>query len=990
MSTGQNEPQESSTPPSPAILVAIGASAGGLSALENLFANLPAGTSLAFLIIQHSDPDTKSELKNLLEGYTSLGVLEIEEEMPIEADHIYIHPPDKTIEIREGKFFLKTMKSRNGTPKVIDLAFREVAQSYGAHSVGIVLSGAGSDGTSGIQDIKLMQGMVLIQQPEQAEYDTMPRSAIDTGLADAVLPLEEMGEVLISFQEKMLPKRAQTDPDPDYELKKFLPSIYAMIKQVTGHDFSDYKINTIRRRIDRRMAVYKLTRLADYHQYLQENREEIRQLFRELLISVTDFFRDAEAFEVLQEKVIRRIFEEREDPDFSIRIWIPGCATGEEAYSVAILVDECLQDYPKPEEIQIFATDIDERAIEHARRGVFPESIADHISAKRLKDYFIREENVFRIKKHIRKMVIFAPHNIIKDPPFSRLDLICCRNLLIYLQSQVQKEILALFYHILKEKSYLFLGPSESVEDFSSYFEPINRKYKIFKHHKARAHKGPAYPRFPLNEYNLESDKIIEHSPTKKSVLKTVAEKAILRHSTHPCVVLDEENQIVYFAGDTEPFLSPAAGEATMDIFKMARLKIYPPLEVLLRGAKQKQATLSKENIQVTHHQEQILFDLIVRPLQEVKELGQFYLVIFKEKSRSTLSQPQKKQEEEVSDPYTEALRAELHSTKEYLQSTIEELQTSNEDLKATNEELQAKNEELKSTNEELETSKEEVKSANEELITVNVELKEKIEQLSKAQNDINNLLVSTDIAVLFLDKNLKIKWFTPKVKEVFSLIDSDIERSVSDINTSLKYPGFAEDSQAVLKTLRPKIIEKRDKRGRWYRIEIRPYRTTENVIDGLAATFVDVTEQKTLKRMATTVADSKDAIMVLDLEGNLHTWNQGAETLYGYTREEALGMNIRALTAPETQAKMDEALEQVKAGKSSESLEISRIAKNGQNLRVWLTLTVLSNEQNQIQEIATTERDITPIIDREQAYQEEIERLQQTVERLEQKLKDT
>jgi two-component system CheB/CheR fusion protein len=621
---------------------------------------------------------------------------------------------------------------------------------------------------------------------------------------------------------------------------------FMLIRSTTGQDFSHYKQNTIRRRIERRMAVHQIDKISEYVQYLQNNTIEVKTLFKDLLITVTNFFRDAKAFKTLREKVVTTILESR-PRDANIRVWVPGCATGEEAYSVAMLFYEVMQGLKKHFNIQVFATDIDNDAIEYARQGVYPDSIAADVSVERLKRFFIKEENACRVKKQIREMVVFAVQNLIKDAPFSKLDLVCCRNVLIYMDSTLQKKVLPLFHYTLNPGGFLFLGTSETIGDFADRFSAIDTKWKIFKRKDAVVDMGierPVTPFYEPAEVTAAEKKAV---PTAVNI-RQMAERTILQNYAPPCVLIDEKFDILYFHGETDKYLTLPKGEPSFNILKMVREDLRYKLNNLLRKAFKEKSNILSEGAKISHKDEVETIRIIVRPVLEPPFMDGFMMVTFESKPPAGKAEVKKKKPaiEKSIEPRIAALEQELQSTKEYLQTTIEELETSNEELNSTNEELQSTNEELQSTNEELETSREELQSTNEELETVNSELQDKVEQLSGVNDDLNNLLTSTEIATIFLDNELCIKRFTPNMTEFFKLIGTDVGRPVSDITHNLKYYDLAKDVSEVLENLGRIEKEIQSTNGKWLAFQILPYRTLENAIDGVVITFIDITIQKT------------------------------------------------------------------------------------------------------------------------------------------------
>ncbi|MGE5293568.1 MAG: CheR family methyltransferase, partial [Solirubrobacterales bacterium] len=814
-------------------VVGIGASAGGLEALQGLLSHLSNETPIALVIVQHRASDRTSVMKSLLEKHTQFDVLDIEEGMRVKPRTAYLAPADKDVLISRGGLYLIEPQPHVGAHLPIDFFLRTLAQDRAERAVCIILSGTGSDGTLGAKEVKAAGGMVMAQKEDQAKYDSMPRSAIDSGAVDFILPVEEMGKQLAQYVEHPFLK-ARKAPDLEKKLEDQLQRIFMLIRSGTGHDFSHYKRSTIQRRIARRLAVHQIEDLNTYVKLLQESSEEVHTLAKEMLITVTNFFRDAEAFDALEEQVIGPLVAQR-SPDAPIRVWVPACATGEEAYSIAILILEAMDSLQRRYNVQIFATDLDDESIEIARRGQYPKSIAGDVSAARLKRYFTEENNHYKIKNQIREMLVFAKHNLIRDAPFSRLDLISCRNVLIYLDASLQKKLIPMFHYTLNRNGFLFLGESESIGTFADLFAPVDAKHKVFKRKPAETGYAPeaeiAYRERP------EETPAQGQRPKAAHDLSKMAERVILRDYSLPCVLVNEAYEVVYFNGDTSPFLMQPGGRPTFNILHMARPEFHYKLSMLLNRAFHERHPAVEKDFQLRMGDHYVDVDVVVRPVSESGAGENLAMIVFKSKPKE--KRPSDGQAEPVALPEQEKdgrirdLEQELQSTKEYLQTTIEELETSNEELKSSNEELQSTNEELQSTNEELDTSREELQSTNEELRTVNAEHQQKIDELSKAYDDLNNLLGATEVATLFLDHDLRIRRFTPAARKLFRLMDRDIGRPLEDISSAVQYNSLLADIRSVTETLARIDREIQDETGFWYQMKIVPYRTAENVIEG-------------------------------------------------------------------------------------------------------------------------------------------------------------
>jgi two-component system, chemotaxis family, CheB/CheR fusion protein len=839
-------------------IVGIGASAGGLDAFEKFFTNMPPETGMAFVLVQHLDPTHKSILSELIRRYTSMKVLEVEDGMLVEPNSVFVIPPNRYMGILHGKLHLLEPTALPGHRTPIDYFFRTLAEDQKENAICIVLSGTGTEGTLGLRTVKGEGGMGMVQDPESANYDGMPRNAISTGLADYILPAEKMPEQLIAYAQhtfiKISGKPAEVTPKEADHLEK----IFMVVRSQTGHDFSHYKQNTVLRRVERRMAVNRITELSHYVRYVQEQPGEADNLFKDLLIGVTNFFRDKEAFAVLREKAIPKLFENR-STDRPIRIWVPGCATGEEAYTIAILCRNFMDSLKKRVSVQVFATDLNNEAIEAARLGNYPESICTDVPAEFLERYFTKEGGLYRIKKEIRDMVVFALQNVITDPPFSRIDLVTCRNLLIYLGAELQKKVLPLFHYALNQHGFLFLGSSESIGEFTDLFSVLDRKWKLYTRSDREFGRETV---LHLHKPTVTDRRIIAPAtgyPTarERPRHREVVEKLIIETYGPAGALINEKGETLYIHGRTGKYLEPASGEFTAknNILEMAREGLKLELADSIRKAVTQKTEIRSDHLLVKTNGGYVRINLVVKPILEPPYMKGQLLVLFEdvlfEEANEAQAEPTDYTEAEEH-PRVRQLEHELSSTREYLQSTNEELETSNEELQSTNEELWSANEELQSINEEMETSKEELQSVNEELNTVNAELQQKIQELTRTSNDLNNLLASTDIGTIFLDTHLNVQRFTPTMTDFINLIQADVGRPLAHIITKLKYVRLVENAQEVLRTLVPKEEEIQTNEGRWYSMRILPYRTVENVVDGVVITFVDTSLfRRTMKAAA-------------------------------------------------------------------------------------------------------------------------------------------
>ncbi|TAK02098.1 MAG: chemotaxis protein CheR [Candidatus Manganitrophaceae bacterium] len=833
----------SEQPPSfePLCVVGIGASAGGLEPLEKFFGHIPPDSGLAFVVIQHLDPHYKTAMAELIGRHTRMAVCMAENRAQIRPNTVYVIPPAKYLTIFHDALYLSDPDKDHDVRFPIDFFLRSLAEDKGHRSVCVILSGGGTDGTLGLKAIKAAGGMTMVQDEASAKYGGMLRSAVATGSVDHVLRVEEMPQELLRYVRHPYISAA---PPPETAVPTFadrLDKVFMILRSQTGHDFSLYKRNTICRRIERRMAVHQFKKIEDYLKYLQQTKPEVEALFQELLIGVTNFFRDPEAFEALLKKVVPHLFEKRE-AEQPLRIWDAGCSTGEEAYSIAILLLEEMERLGRYYKVQIFATDIDERALEFARTGLYPEAIAADVAPQRLRRFFEKEGNSYRIKKQIREMIIFAKQDLIKDPPFSRLDLVVCRNLLIYLSGILQKRILPLFHYTLNPDGYLMLGPSETIGEFANLFSLIDKRWKIF-HRKSSPRVSVEFPTVPAvkEPEGLQKRALKLHS---ESGVVSIAEKMLLDDYAPPSVLVNERFEIVHFRGRTGPYLEHTTGEATFNILKMVREGLRLELRGAIHKAFTRQERVVRPEIRLEGNGKVRTICLTVQPFQQ-KGMDGLAMVIFQEVTLPADSGQKKGKGTPQIDQRLLDLEHELNTTKESLQTTIEELETSNEELKSANEELQSTNEELQSANEEMETSKEELQSINEELVTVNSELQNKLDELSQANNDMMNLLSATEVGTIFLDSALRIKRFTPAVAKIIHLIPTDIGRPIGHITGNLVYENLVRDIEEVMRTLIFKQKELQTREGDWYLMKVFPYRTMENRIDGVIITFMNISDLK-------------------------------------------------------------------------------------------------------------------------------------------------
>ena len=832
-------------------IVGIGASAGGFDAFRSFFSVMPADSGMAFIIVSHMSSDHKSLLCDLLRNFTQIPLFEAQDGMKVEADCIYVIPPGKDMAIMHRTLQLFEPVTSHGIKHPIDFFFRSLSKDVGEKAVGIVLSGTGMEGTQGIRDIKGEGGLVIVQSPESAKFEFMPASAIATELVDYVLPPDEMAECLIKYKKQKKYLFNNLSGADSESSRSSIRKLLTLLRDKTGNDFSLYKQNTVIRRIERRMSLHQMSGISDYIKFLSTNQEETERLNKEFLINVTSFFRDPEVFDFLKSVVFPECLKKHIGEDI-FRVWIPGCSTGEEAYSMAIIIREYLNANHLNIPFKVFATDLDEDSVEKARKGVYPESIAVDVSESRLKAFFKKTDVTYTVKEDIRNSLVFARHNLIKDPPFSRMDLISCRNLMIYLGVEAQRHVIPLFHYALNPEGILVLGTSESISGFFDLFTLIDKKQRIYRMKSKDKHYAINI-NFIEKSDKIDTENFVSLQPASminKMNLKNELEYYILDNYSPPCLVIEGNGNILYLYGKTGKFLEPSSGKASLNVFDMARKDIRREIKIAVKNALTQKLEVKIENLPVNINQNTQYVDIIVHPLFLQQHLQNLLIIIFKEVPATHFSEVDRAQypaKLEIDDYYIK-LEQELKLTRESLQNTIEDLDISNEELKSANEELQSINEELQSTNEELEISREELQSINEELVTLNSELRGKVDELTEVSSDMENLLASTDIATVFLDNNLCIKRFTPAATKILRLISTDVGRPFTDIKSNLIYEEQLDDIAGVLVTLTAKTRELRDKSGAYFLMKILPYRTIKNVIDGVVIVFMDISTTKKLE----------------------------------------------------------------------------------------------------------------------------------------------
>lgn len=826
-------------------IVGLGASAGGLDALQAFLAAVPRRSGLAYIVVQHMDPTHKAMLGELLQRATALPVHEAAEATRVAPDTVYVIAPNSELSLAGGVLHLADPAQPRGMRLPIDVLFASLAREQGERAIGVVLSGMGSDGTLGLQAIKTQGGLTLAQQPETAQFDSMPRSAIAEGCVDIVAAPAELPAHIL----RVVAQQPGPGPGaPEGEAPSALAAILAQLREHVRHDLSAYKSSTLLRRIERRMAVHGLATMADYEGFLHGNPQELELLFKELLIGVTSFFRDAVAWQELAEQVLPPLIARHVADGTGARAWVVGCSTGEEAYTLAMLFKEACAGLPAAGApgLQVFATDLSADAIAAARRGVYPEKIAADLTPERLANFFVAAHGGYQVAPSIREMVLFAQHDVILDPPFTRLDILCCRNLMIYFQAGLQRRLMPLFHYSLCPGGALLLGGSETIGRAQSLFTPLQPKSRIYWRRENPS--GSVAVDFPVHRRasphpSLQESKVTS-PPQPLPNLQALADQVLLQTWSPPAVLVNESGDILYISGRTGRYLEPAAGKANWNIHVMARPAIRTQLAVALRRTLQDRQPVELHGLSLGEGEAGTL-DLSVAALQEPRALQGMVMIVFRDVPAPAPGGQRRGRHAAAPDP---ALAEELMRTREEIRALRQEMAASQEELQAANEELQSTNEELQSANEELTTSKEEAQSMNEELQTINGELQSKLDDLALAQSDMNNLLNSTDIATLFLDNELNVRRFTDRITRIIHLREGDIGRPLSDLASTLVYPELHADAKETLRTLAATEKQVPTTDGHWYSVRVMPYRTLANVIQGAVITFVDITAAKELE----------------------------------------------------------------------------------------------------------------------------------------------
>jgi two-component system, chemotaxis family, CheB/CheR fusion protein len=907
-------------------VVGIGASAGGIQALIRLFENMPNDAGMAFVIILHLSPKHESVADKVLQRATKMRVVQVTSPAQIEKNCVYLISPSNDLSMEDGHLFVKHADRLPGRPVTIDLFFRSLAEAHGERAISIILSGSGSDGSVGIGRIKELAGITIAQSPEDAEYEDMPRNAIATGMVDIVLPIADIPQKLIELWTNMraieLPQSGQEQPfgRPVVEehiaspAERALHAILTTLHTRTGHDFHHYKRATVLRRIERRLQVNALPSLPLYEHFLDSHPEETAPLLKDMLIGVTNFFRDRDAFEAVEREVMPKIVTERtlDDP---VRVWVPGCSTGEEVYSLAMLLCERQPEGHELPAIHLFATDIDQHAIEIARAGSYPESILTDVPPSRLNRFFNRVGSRYVIEKSVREKVLFAPHDLLRDPPFSQVDFVSCRNLLIYLDRTIQREIFQTFHFALKPGGFLLLGSSESAEVADDLFLAVDKKTRIYQAKvltsRPRASAAPL-PRMATGPVHLS---VAGPSITERPRLATAdLHRRAIEHGALPSVIVDRDAEVVHMSGQVGRYFQYVGGEPSHNLLRL----IHPDLRLELRTAmfqaSQKGIDVATRPVRLVGGETSVRVSMTVHPYHDQATGAEIVLISFSELDDVAPGEGSVLDESvpATHDSVIAQLEAELQLAKENLQTSIEQSNVSTEELKASNEELQAIVEELRSASEELETSKEELHSVNEELLTVNVELESKVQETAKANDDLENLIASTDIATVFVDREMRIKRYTAPAVGLFNLIKSDVGRPLHHLTHRLKYPELANDVAAVFSSLQMIEREVETDDGHWFLARLLPYRTADHRIDGAVLALIDVTSRRQAQSEARTSDDRVKlaalttddyGIIVQGVDGVIVNWNKGAERIFGYREAEAKGNSIDMIFLPDDRA---------------------------------------------------------------------------------------
>ena len=969
-----SEPTDTRAGPPP-LVVGIGASAGGLEAYQAFFDAMPASSEVAFVLVSHLSPDHRSMLAELVARHTAMRVQVAADGMAVEGGGIYVIPPDATLTIADGVLQLNQPAPPRQYRWPIDTFLVSLAADQGENAVAIVLSGSGSDGSRGVREIKAQGGLTLAQADDGAAMGGMPANAAATGLVDHVLPVEAMPTCLLEHHAHLRAAAQAKGPDGlRQDIASQLPAVCELLLSGVGHDFSQYKSKTLVRRIQRRMQVTQLDTVAGYLDYLRANPDELQRLMRELLIGVTEFFRDPEAFQALQEQAVPLLLEGRRAADV-VRIWVPACATGEEAYSIAIVFAEEIAKRGGGPSVQLYATDLDEHAIQSARSGRFRGPLPG-VSPERLERWFVRDGEHYTIVKRIREMIVFSPHSVVKDPPFSRLDLVSCRNLLIYFDAQLQERLVRTFHYALNPGGILLLGPSESLGRSAALFAPLDKQHRLFQ----RRGDGRAPPPLDPQRRDMSATAIrsgVAAMQRSEDVIERAARDVMARHAP-AYVIIDRDHEVLRFAGNTGRYLGPAPGTASLNLFALLQKGLRAPARAAIQQATTQQRAAVQLGQVAGPGGEVATVRLVAEPIPDGHEAtrggraaGGLCVLVFKEPVATVAPAGPARAVAAGGDAGRIAeLEQALDTTWQQLQTTIEELETAKEEMTSAHEEFQSVNEELQSSNEELETSKEEMQSINEELQIINVEINRKNEELARLNSDLKNLLESTQIATLFLDPSLRVRGFTPAISDVFHLRDADLDRPITEITARVPYPQLEDDVKRVLASL--SMVERMLEGGPGdsvYLLRMRPYRTTDNVIDGVVLAFIDITERRRTawmlreseRRLTSIVKQTTVGVAETELSGTLVMVNPRFAEILGTTADDLLGRRLDDFAHPDHAAQARRRFEEALAGGRAYQADVLYVRRDGREVWASNNTSLILDENGKPVSAVTVLLDITP-----------------------------
>ena len=954
------EANEDGFDPSCFHVCALGASAGGLESLERFFKAMPSDSGMAFIVLQHLSPDFRSVMDELLARHTKMTIRKAEDDMEVEPNTIYLNPPRKNMIISGGHIYLSDIDPNESLSLPIDQFFRSLAQDYRRQAVAVVLSGTGSDGSRGVRDVYEAGGLVLSETEETAKFDGMPRAAQETGCVHLVLQPDAMPESLVSYVNQALSPQ-------DFAEKVCVPprlggmdTAFRLLREEYGIDFSYYKPNTVVRRIERRVSMSKADTIEEYVEQLTTDHDELNALYRDLLIGVTRFFRDREAFDYIASDVLPQLIDEKEAGD-ELRIWVAGAATGEEAYSLAIFADEAMQAAGKSLDIKVFATDVHPASLEFASNGVYPKESVATVEKDRLAKYFRSTPEGYQVIARLRQMIVFARHNVFKDAPFTKLDLVSCRNLLIYLQPLAQRKVLSLFHFGLRSRGVMMLGPSESLGDLKEEFESLNNRWKVFR--KRRDVRLPPEMRLQLPASTSNTTQVKPAIPATETSAAPQrhlmqAYDRLLEHFVSAAFLIDDARNVLHVFGKAVDYMQPRSGRMSVDLLEVVRPELKPILASAIQRVRRGIDIHVTTAMRLNDDDGSKDLKIDVMRLSDSNTQQSWFVVALEERAELKSAEPveEKATADELSRGRVEDLETELSYTKESLQTTVEELETSNEELQATNEELVASNEELQSTNEELH-------SVNEELYTVNAEYQNKITELTELTEDMDNLLESTEIGTIFLDEELAIRKFTGKVETWFDLLKRDVGRKISAFSHNLSHPDLMGDIRKVLESQEPRETEVKDNTGKWLHLRLHPYRSDGDT-GGVVMTLIDVSSLKQtrakLQRLSAIVESSDDAIIGKNFSGQIESWNAAAERLFGYTAKEAIGNDVSLIMPEDVVDEAQQFFDQIRGGESVDAIEVRRRTKSGQEIEISVRFSPIRDESGNVVGFSAVCRDIT------------------------------